>query len=139
MFRRFARTIEVEVYPEEFVYRCGPRERRVPTRGYIKKVKDSTPSYVFQEQPATKEYVAVSLFSSLPPDLQEDIIDVLAAFLNLRSRAPVWLRKTHHRSHGGRASEHRIRLRVRGLSRGRQVVCFRRQRGLFPPAETVRK
>jgi len=81
MFRRFARTIEVEVYPEEFVYRCGQRERRVPTRGYIKKVKDSTPSYVFQEQPATKEYVAVSLFSSLPPDLQEDIIDVLAAFL----------------------------------------------------------
>jgi uncharacterized FAD-dependent dehydrogenase len=81
MLEKFARTIEVEVFPDEFVYRYGGRERRVPTRGYIRKVKDSTPSYLFEEQPTTDEYMPVNLFSSLPADLQEDIIDVLAAFL----------------------------------------------------------
>jgi hypothetical protein len=81
MLKRLARTIEVEVFPEEFVYRYGERERRVPTRGYIRKVKGQEPSYCFDEQPRTNEYLPVSLFSSLPGDLQEDIIDVLGAFL----------------------------------------------------------
>ncbi len=81
MLKRFARTIEVEVSPEEFVYRCGERERRVPTRGYIRKAKYGEPSYLFEEQPTTNESVPVSLFSSLPRDLQGDIVDVLGAFL----------------------------------------------------------
>ncbi len=81
MLKRFARTIEVEVSPEEFVYRHGEQERRVPTRGYIRKAKNREPSYRFEEQPATNDYVPVNLFSSLPRDLQEDIVDVLGAFL----------------------------------------------------------
>jgi hypothetical protein len=81
MLKRFARTIEVEVSPEEFVYRYGDRERRVPTRGYIRKVKNREPSYLFEEEPVTNEYMPVSLFSSLPSDLQEDIVDVVGAFL----------------------------------------------------------
>jgi hypothetical protein len=81
MLKRFARTIEVEVFPEKFVYRYGQQERCVPTRGYIRKVKDQRPAYLFAEQAATSEDVPVSLFSSLPPELQEDIVDILGAFL----------------------------------------------------------
>jgi len=81
VLKRFAKTIEVEVFPEESVYRYGGQERRVPTQGYVRKVKNSEPSYLFEEQPTTNEYVPVSLFSSLPADLREDIIDVLGAFL----------------------------------------------------------
>jgi hypothetical protein len=81
MLKRFARTIEVEVSPDEFVYQYGGQERRVPTRGYIRKVKNREPSYLFAEQPVTDECMPVSLFSSLPADLQEDIVDILGAFL----------------------------------------------------------
>ncbi len=81
MLKRFARTIEVEVFPEEFVYRYGGQERRVSTRGYIRKAKNREPTYLFEEQPTTNEYVPISLFSSLPSDLQEDVVDVLGAFL----------------------------------------------------------
>jgi hypothetical protein len=81
MLKRFARTIEVDVFPEEFVYRYAQRERRVPTRGYIRKLNGQEPSYCFDEQPRTNEYLPVSLFSSLPAELQEDIVDVLSAFL----------------------------------------------------------
>ncbi len=81
MFKRFARTIEVEVFPGRFVYRCGQQERCVPTRGHIRKVKNQEPPCLFEEQPTTNEYVPVSLFSSLPPEFQEDIVDVLGVFL----------------------------------------------------------
>ena len=81
MLKRFARTIEVEVFREEFVYRYGEQERRVPTRGYIRRVENREPSYLFEEQPMTNEHMRVSLFSSLPADLQEDIVDILGAFL----------------------------------------------------------
>ena len=86
ILRRFARTIEVEVSPEEFVYRYREQERRVPTRGYIKHIPGEIPSYVFREQPKTNEYVPVSLFFSLPADARKDIVDVLAAFITFGVR-----------------------------------------------------
>ncbi len=67
ILKRFARTIEIEVSPEQFMFRCGRQEHRVPTRGYIKKV-GGIPSYDFQEQPKTTEYMPIDLFSSLPAD-----------------------------------------------------------------------
>jgi hypothetical protein len=81
MLKRFARTIEVEISLDEFVYRYGEQERRVPTRGYIRKAKCGEPSHLFEEQPTTNESVPVSLFSSLPRGLREDIVDVLGVFL----------------------------------------------------------
>jgi len=81
MLERFARTIEVEVFPEKFVYRHGQQERCVATRGYIRKVKYGDSSYRFEEQPTTNDYAPISLFSSLSADAQEDIVDILAAFL----------------------------------------------------------
>jgi hypothetical protein len=81
ILKRFARTIEVEVGPECFVFRCGPRERRVPTRGYIRETIWCDPAWAFSEQPKTDKDVPVSLFAPLPPELQKDFGNILAAFL----------------------------------------------------------
>lgn len=81
ILKRFARTIEIEVSPEQFVFRCDRQEHRVPTRGYVKKVRGEEPSYAFELEPKSDAYVAISLFSSLHPEFQQDIVHVLGAFL----------------------------------------------------------
>jgi GGDEF domain-containing protein len=47
VLKRFALTIEVEVGPEYFVYRCGQKENRVLARGYIR-AADDLPGIVFE-------------------------------------------------------------------------------------------
>jgi len=81
MLERFARTIEVDVSPDEFVYRYGERERRVPTRGYLRKLEGPGGSYEFDEAQKTGQHIAVSLFSSLPVEFRADITEVLGAFI----------------------------------------------------------
>jgi len=80
ILRRFARTIEIEHSPEQFVFRCGRQEHRVLTRGYMKKLGGGEPSYAFELEPGSDAYVPVNLFSSLHPDFQQDIVHVLGAF-----------------------------------------------------------
>jgi hypothetical protein len=81
ILKRFARTIEVEVGPEYFVFRCGQKENRVLTRGYIRQTIWCDPAWAFGEQPKTDKDVPISLFAPLPPELQKDFVAILAAFL----------------------------------------------------------
>jgi hypothetical protein len=78
---RFAKTIEIDVSLEEFVYRREDQEHRVATRGYIRKVKREEPSYEFDTELKTVADVPVCLFSSLPPEYRPDMTEILAAFL----------------------------------------------------------
>jgi hypothetical protein len=79
LLKRFARTIEIEVSPEEFVYRYRGQERRIPTRGYIAKIKGE--GFCWSEEQETQEYVPICLFSSVPPEFHADIVELLVAFL----------------------------------------------------------
>jgi hypothetical protein len=82
LLKRFARTIEVEVGPEYFVYRYGQKENRVLTRGYIRKSAAGETSWAFSDRPEMGKCKAISLFSAFPPELREDFVDILAAFLS---------------------------------------------------------
>jgi hypothetical protein len=79
--RRLARTIDIEVGPECFIFRCGQRENRVSTSGYIRKVARQEPPYLFDLERKTDEYSPVHLFGPLAPPLREDFVQVLGAFL----------------------------------------------------------
>jgi hypothetical protein len=80
-FKRLARTIDVEVGPEFFVFRYGQREHRVPTRGYIRRAKGAVPPYEFELERRKDEDVPIRLFEPLAPELEEDFIQILSAFL----------------------------------------------------------
>ena len=81
LFKRLARTIDVEVAPEFFVFRYGQREHRVPTHGYIRRAKGAVPPYEFDLEPKTDQHVPITLFEPLPPEMEEDFIQILSAFL----------------------------------------------------------
>jgi hypothetical protein len=81
MIERFIPRIEIEVFRDRFVFRNGRQERVVPTRGYIKREKNHPRSYVFDEQPVSNEHRQISLFDSLPGDLQPDVVEILTSFL----------------------------------------------------------
>lgn len=78
---RFAKTIEIEVSLEEFIYRHKDRENRVATRGYIRRAKGEEPPYQFDRECKAVEDVPISLFSSMPAEYRSDITAILAAFL----------------------------------------------------------
>ncbi|MGE5295194.1 MAG: hypothetical protein ACM3VT_10235, partial [Solirubrobacterales bacterium] len=78
---RFAKTIEVEVSLDEFVYRHKGQEHRVATRGYIRRVKGEEPPYQFDRECKAVEDVPINLFSSMPAEYRPDMTTILAAFL----------------------------------------------------------
>lgn len=81
IMKRLARTIEIDVAPDRFVFRYGTEERSVPTQGHIRKVRHDPPEYCFDEERQKDADTPISLFAPLPPDLQEDFVYVLDAFL----------------------------------------------------------
>ena len=81
IMKRLARTIEIDVAPDHFVFRYGTEERSVPTQGYIRKIRDEPLEYCFDEERQKDADILIRLFSPLPPDLQEDFVYVLDAFL----------------------------------------------------------
>ncbi len=80
-FKRLARTIDIEVGPEFFVFRYGQREHRVPTHGYIRRAKGAVPPYEFELERKKDEDVPIRLFEPLAPEVEEDFIQILGAFL----------------------------------------------------------
>ena len=81
IMKRFAKTIEIDVAPDRFVFRCGTKERAVPTQGYIRKIRNDPLEYCFDEERHKDADTPISLFAPLPADLQEDFVHVLDAFL----------------------------------------------------------
>ncbi|MBN1361066.1 MAG: hypothetical protein JW993_10755 [Sedimentisphaerales bacterium] len=81
ILKRFAKTIEIEVSPEAFVFRCKGEPIRIATHGYLRRLKSGVPPYEFGEEPGTSVCTPISLFSSLPREFHEDIVEVLAAFI----------------------------------------------------------
>jgi hypothetical protein len=79
--KRFYRTIEIAVSPEEFTFRYKDQERRVSTRGYLLKIKDDEWGYRFDGERKTPEHVPIDLSLGVPVELRRDISKVLAAFL----------------------------------------------------------
>lgn len=79
--KRFYRTIEIEVSPKESAYRYKDRERRVPTRGYLRKGGGDDWGYQFDEKRQTTEHVPIDLSCEVPLEFRPDIGKVLAAFL----------------------------------------------------------
>jgi hypothetical protein len=81
IMKRLARTIEIDVAPDRFVFRYRTEERSVSTQGYIRKIKNQPPEYCFDEERQKDADIPISLFAPLPSDLQEDFVYVLDAFL----------------------------------------------------------
>lgn len=81
MFKRLARRIDIDVSPEYFVFRWRQQEHRVPRSGYIRRAKRSEPPYEFDLEQKTDKHMPIRLFEPLPPELEEDFIQILAAFL----------------------------------------------------------
>jgi hypothetical protein len=81
IMKRFAKTIEIDVAPDRFIFRCGTKECSVPTHGYIRKIRNDPLEYCFNEERQKDADAPISLFAPLPPDLQEDFVYVLDAFL----------------------------------------------------------
>ncbi|UCD53509.1 MAG: hypothetical protein JSW27_12810 [Phycisphaerales bacterium] len=79
--KKLARTIEIDVAPDRFVFRCGTKEHSIPTQGYIRKIRNDPLEYCFDEERQKDADRPISLFAPLPPDLQEDFVYVLDAFL----------------------------------------------------------
>ncbi|GEM_PF-3397826 len=78
---RFYRTIEIEASPEAFTYRYKDRERRVSTRGYLRKSGGDDWGYQFEEKCETTEHVPIDLSSAVPLEFRPEVGKVLAAFL----------------------------------------------------------
>lgn len=81
LFKRLARRIEIDVSPECFVFRWKQWKHRVPTSGYIRRAKGAVPPYEFSLERETDQHVPIPLFGPLPPELEEDFIQILSAFL----------------------------------------------------------
>ena len=45
IMKKLARTIEIDVAPDHFVYRYGTEARSVPTQGYIRKIRNEPLEY----------------------------------------------------------------------------------------------
>ncbi|MHC4517457.1 MAG: hypothetical protein ACYTAS_02605 [Planctomycetota bacterium] len=70
IMKKLARTIEIDVAPDRFVFRYGAEERSVPTQGYIRKIKNQPPEYCFCEEREKDADIPIGLFAPLPSDLQ---------------------------------------------------------------------
>jgi hypothetical protein len=87
MLKKFASMIEIDISPEQFVYRKAQQELPIATRGYVKKTTwGATSYYTYAPHQKTEKYIPITLFSRTFPDVQENFIHVLAAFISYGTR-----------------------------------------------------